>query len=139
MTPVFADTSYFVAFVSPSDQNYQRAVDWSAKLRAPIVTTEYVLVEVGNMLRRGTDRELYVNFYRELSADPIVEVLPASSELLVRGLRLFADRPDKEWSLTDCISFAVMSERGLTEALTGDRDFEQAGFRALLRFDPGHA
>jgi len=49
------------------------------------------------------------------------------------GLELYARRPDKSWSLTDCISFVVMTDRGLTEALTGDHHFEQAGFRALLR------
>ena len=43
------------------------------------------------------------------------------------------ERSDKSWSLTDCISFVVMGEHGITDALTGDRHFEQAGFRALLR------
>jgi hypothetical protein len=51
---------------------------------------------------------------------------------LQRGLDLFAGRSDKNWSLTDCISFVVMQDEGLTEALTGDSHFEQAGFKALL-------
>jgi predicted nucleic acid-binding protein len=59
--------------------------------------------------------------------------VPASPELFQRGVELFRARPDKEWSLTDCISFVVMTEKGLSEALTGDRHFEQAGFHALLK------
>ena len=49
------------------------------------------------------------------------------------GLALYANRTDKDWSLTDCISFVVMNERGITDALTGDHHFEQAGFAALLK------
>ena len=62
-----------------------------------------------------------------------VVLLPSSRELFDRGLQLFSDRPDKEWSLTDCISFVVMGERSLTEALTSDHHFEQAGFTVLLK------
>ena len=58
--------------------------------------------------------------------------MDATSELFERGLALYNARPDKEWSLTDCISFVVMADEGLTDALTGDRHFEQAGFTALL-------
>jgi uncharacterized protein len=57
----------------------------------------------------------------------------ASSELLKRGLALYDGRPDKEWQLSDCISFVVMEDEGITDALTGDRHFEQAGFQALLK------
>ena len=46
-----------------------------------------------------------------------------------RGLALYDERPDKDWSLADCISFVVMRDAGLVEALTGD---QQAGFAALL-------
>jgi hypothetical protein len=69
---------------------------------------------------------------RSLRFDPETEIVPPDPELFERGLDLFARRPDKAWSLTDCISVVVMSERGLTDALSGDRHFEQAGFRALL-------
>nr|MBA2333413.1 nucleic acid-binding protein [Blastocatellia bacterium] len=61
-----------------------------------------------------------------------VTIVPLDSNLFDRGLRLMASRPDKNWSLTDCISFVVMKERSLSDALTADRHFEQAGFRALM-------
>ena len=63
------------------------------------------------------------------------DVPVSASRLLVSASDLFERRPDKGWSLTDCISFVVITDRGLTEALTGDHDFQQAGFRALLRRD----
>ena len=62
-----------------------------------------------------------------------MRILPAETTLWERGLSLYLQRRDKDWSLTDCISFAAMQEEGLTEALTGDHHFEQAGFTVLLR------
>jgi uncharacterized protein len=66
----------------------------------------------------------------------MAELLADSPELWEAGIRLHAERADKEWSLTDCISFIVMRERGIAQALAYDHHFEQAGFQALLRRDP---
>jgi uncharacterized protein len=60
-------------------------------------------------------------------------VIPFDAGLMERGLALFAEREDKDWSLTDCVSFIVMQDRGITDVLTVDRHFEQAGFIALLK------
>jgi predicted nucleic acid-binding protein len=129
---VFADTSYYVAMTSPRDSRHDSAVAFSDVRRERIVTTEYVLVELGNYLARGPNRPLFVGLFRHLQADPETLIIRASEDLLQKGLDLYENRPDKAWSLTDCISFIVMREHGLTEALTGDRHFEQAGFKALL-------
>jgi predicted nucleic acid-binding protein len=67
-----------------------------------------------------------------MRASPRISIVPLDSALLERGLQLMAARLDKDWSLTDCISFVVMQDAGINEALSGDRHFEQAGFRALL-------
>ena len=67
-----------------------------------------------------------------LRDSPLVDIVPASSRLFEAALRLFEDRPDKDWGLTDCSSFVVMAERGLANALTSDEHFRQAGFRVLL-------
>jgi len=133
MKPVLADTSYYGALLSPADVMHEAAVGWARALDRPVVVTEFVLLELGNGCRQFRDRALFCEFARELRADPNVAVIPASSELLQAGLDLYRRRLDKQWSLTDCISFVVMERRGLGEALTADRHFEQAGFTALLR------
>jgi predicted nucleic acid-binding protein len=92
-----------------------------------------VLTELGDGLSGVSDRQAFIDFHQALRNDPTVKIIPASSEWFASGVQLDATRPDKEWSLTDGISFAVMQREGLTEALTGDRHFDQAGFRALLR------
>jgi predicted nucleic acid-binding protein len=99
-----------------------------------IVTTEYVLTEVANHLSSSENgRARFGRFLADLKADPNTELLESSHELWEHGVSLYLRRPDKEWSLTDCISFVVMDERHLEDALTADHHFEQAGFRALLR------
>jgi predicted nucleic acid-binding protein len=81
-------------------------------------------------------REQTARGYRLLHQDRRVEVIPFQPALMEAALSLYESGPDKSWSLTDCLSFIVMQERGLTDALTADHHFEQAGFRALLLQDP---
>lgn len=132
MMPVFADTSFYAAIVNRRDQHHVRAKEVAATIAGPIVTTEFVLLETANFCVEGSRRSVYLELIANLRSAPSVEIVPATSERFQQGLELFATRPDKDWSLTDCISFALMQERGLTTALTADRNFEQAGFVALL-------
>lgn len=127
----FADTSYYIALLVREDDRHEVAVHWSRKARR-IVLTDCVTVELGSALARSRWRTLLPKLARELRSDPFVEIVPLSQTLLNAGLALYGERPDKEWSLTDCISFLVMEERSLSEALTTDHHFEQAGFKALL-------
>lgn len=129
----FADTSFFVAAVSPRDNKHAAAVSLTKQLRAPILTTEFVLVEVGNWLASSGDRAVFVQLARDLDADVTTTIVPATRDLFVAGLDLYAARLDKGWSLTDCISFVVMQQYKVTEALTADHHFAQAGFVALMR------
>jgi uncharacterized protein len=71
--------------------------------------------------------------YRLLPGMPDITIIASQRELLAAGFSLYSQRPDKDWSLTDCISFVVMQREGITEALTGDHHFEQAGFSILLK------
>jgi uncharacterized protein len=135
MRPVFGDTVYFLALVNPADRFHRQALALSREPLAPLVTTEWVLTEVGDALSQPPHRSRFTRLLALLSGQADVEVLPASSSLFQRGCGLHAQRPDKEWSLTDCISFVVMEERGLSEALTSDHHFEQAGFSVLLQQD----
>src|SRR5512135_1572678 len=129
----FADTSYCLALLDPDDTSHAAARKASAALADTILSTDWVLAEVTDAMCRGHNRTKVVSFLRMLRRREDVVLMPASRELFHRGLQLFGDRSDKEWSLTDCISFAVMGERNLTEALTSDHHFEQAGFTILLK------
>jgi predicted nucleic acid-binding protein len=91
------------------------------------------LTEVADALAAPSDRAEFLRLLQALRDDPRCTIVPASQDLFERGVRFYAERADKGWSLTDCISFVVMQEHGLTDALTGDHHFEQAGFRILLR------
>src|SRR2546427_3924269 len=124
MKPVFCDTSYYVAFLSSADAHHAVAVDWSERVLGRMVVTEYILVELGSALSGLEDREVFAPFVQHLLADPSTAFVPASHALFQKGLALFASRPDKNWSLVDCISFVVMKERRLSEALTTHRPFE---------------
>jgi predicted nucleic acid-binding protein len=101
--------------------------------RTRMVTTEEVLLEVGNSLARLRFRPAAAQLLQSLTNDSQVEVEPINAAWFRRGLQLFEARPDKEWGLVDCVSFVVMQDRGITDALTSDEHFEQAGFIALLR------
>jgi uncharacterized protein len=129
----FADTSYLLALLNPDDELHDSATALSGKLDERLVTTMWVLTELGDALHRGRNRATFARFLDTLVGHEDFAVVPASAELFQRGVELFRARTDKEWSLTDCISFVVMAEEGISEALTGDRHFEQAGFKALLK------
>jgi predicted nucleic acid-binding protein len=133
MNVVFADTSFYVGLLSMRDALHDKVLSFLGSYDGRIVTTEFVLIEVANFNSRPSDRPAFVKLIDRIKTDVRTELIASSRELFERGLQLFAARRDKEWSLTDCISFAVMTERGLIDALSADAHFEQAGFRALLR------
>lgn len=132
MKPVFADTSYYIALLSEEDLAHAAAITWSENLLGLTVVTEYVLIELGNALSRSKYRHRYVTLVEHLMSDADTVFIPASRTLLEQGLQLYAARPDKAWSMVDCISFVVMKQRRLTDALTTDHHFKQAQFRPLL-------
>ena len=133
MRVAFADTSFYVASLSPRDVNHARAEAVGRGFRGRVVTTDYVLLEVATFFRAAPHRPVFLDLLRALENDPDVTIVPASADLWQRGVALFAARPDKDWSLTDCISFVVIQELGISDALTADHHFEQAGFVALLK------
>ena len=132
MNAVFADTFFYLALLDAAEPDHERALAES-KLARQIVTTEFVLLELGNACARAEDHADFLSLVAGMRASPRVKIIPFSSELFNRGLERMGQRSDKNWSLTDCVSFVVMEDEGLREALTGDQHFEQAGFRALLK------
>lgn len=132
MTRVFADTSFYQALLNPHDRWHGPALQFSERYSDAIVTTEYILVELGALMSRGFSRELFVEFVERVQADSNTAIITASTEHFSNGFRLFAKRRDKDWSLTDCISFAVMEHMRIRDAVSCDKHFEQAGYRQLL-------
>ena len=129
---VFADTHYFIALLDSRDAAHRRVLAESSIKGRRYLTTEFILIELADGFCAAEDRNEFVALFDGLRTDSRITIIPASTELFARGYTLYRDRPDKNWSLTDCISFVVMADEGLTEALTGDHHFEQAGFIALL-------
>lgn len=132
---MFLDSSFAIALSSPSDVHYPAARQIAIDLLVPgsrVVTTQAVVVEIGDALSRARFRNAANALITQFETDPNIEVVPLSEELFEKAITLFRERSDKEWGLTDCVSFIVMWERGIADALTADHHFRQAGFRPLL-------
>jgi uncharacterized protein len=135
-TEAFLDTAFAIALSSSGDDLHRVALALADELeRSPtrIVTTRAVLMEIGNALSKQRYRPAAVELLLSLENDPKVEIVPVSGDLYAQAFKLFSERTDKEWGLVDCVSFVVMRERGITDALTSDDHFRQAGFNALMR------
>lgn len=134
MKIVFADTGYWEAVLNPSDRLHAKAQEASAALgKVRLLTTEMVLDELLAALSKVPVRPFAIRGVEAIRSNPNVEVVPQTSLQFSTAFDRYRSMADKEWSLTDCASFNVMRERGLTDALAHDRHFEQAGFVALLR------
>ena len=137
-SPLFVDTSSRQARGNSRNQWPAVAVRWEARpaaeRRRPI-TTEFVLIEFGDALAAVGVRLRAASMIDALRGRRLVETVPASATLFNAALALYRNRADKGWGLTDCTSFVVTRERGLTAALTADAHFRQAGCRALLLDD----
>lgn len=132
MTPLFADTSFFIAPLSDKDDYHQKALFFAENVAAKLVTSIWVLVETGDALSHRLRRNQFERLLSFLNSQTLTEVIPVDQSQYSSGLDVFEKRRDKDWSLTDCIAFQLMRERGMNAALTSDHHFIQAGFRALL-------
>jgi predicted nucleic acid-binding protein len=133
---VFLDAAYLIALAQPGDEHHGKARQISRTLnsaRTRIVTSRAVLLEIGNSLSKIKFRPVAISLLETIEKTEFVEIVPLAEDLIRAGWKLFCQRPDKEWSWADCISFVVMRERGIRQALTTEEHFEQAGFIALLR------
>lgn len=132
---VFLDTAYAIALSSTKDAYHEQALRLVDQLRADktrLITTRAILLEIGNALSKQRYRGAAIRLLVALETDPSIEIVPLTDQLYLRALQLYQDRKDKEWGLTDCISFVVMGDEKIYEALTTDEHFRQAGFNAML-------
>ena len=132
---VFLDTGFAIALLSPRDQYHAAALRLAAEIQrqgTKVITSDAVLLEIGAALAKLTYRLAAIKLMDGLRADPNVEIVPIDSRLFEAAYRLFRERPDKEWSLTDCMSFIIMQERHIFQSLAADEHFKQTGLIPLL-------
>lgn len=131
MTPVFADTFFFLALLNSRDRAHQKARAANLTSRS-VVTSGWILIELADHLCDEANRHLFGQVLDAIASDRRYEIMAAEQGTLDEATKLYRQRPDKDWSLTDCTLFVLMRQRHITEALTADRHFEQAGFRPLF-------
>jgi predicted nucleic acid-binding protein len=135
MTSVFADAGYWIALLNPRDNLHAKAREVSISLETfRIVTSEMVLTEVLNAFagRGELLRKACCSLVESIRNNMTSEIVPMTSIGFDEGLERYEQRSDKTWGLTDCASFVIMEQRKIKVALSADRDFKQAGFKALL-------
>lgn len=129
---VFADAFFWVALLNRRDEYHGAVKRYASTFQGSMVSTQWVLAEVADAMASSLARQSIKPFFYELENSNGITILDATAELFQQGLELYDQRPDKGWSLTDCISFVVMKEHALNEALTGDHHFAQAGFHPVF-------
>jgi predicted nucleic acid-binding protein len=136
VTEVFSETFYSNGLLAnPDDFRYRDAVAVESLTNdSTLITTDEVLIEFMTFFSGDPwQRSRAAATVRRLFNNPAVRVIPQSRDSFLAGLDLYEGRPDKGYSLTDCISMQTMRQRGIHEALTNDRHFDQEGFRSLFR------
>lgn len=129
----FIDTNFITALVNERDELHAKALDLSERFEGQkFLLTDAILLESGNALAKRFRTEV-IDIIDQFQNSADVEIVRLDPEIFEAGFNLFKQHKDKTWGLVDCISFVVMNERGITEALTFDQHFVQAGFRALMR------
>lgn len=140
MKQLFADTFYWIAAINPGDDWHNRVRTLTTTLnQVQIVTTDEVLTEVLTFFAtRGIHmRRRAVALVKAVMSNPKILVLQQTRDSFLRGIQLYENRPDKGYSLPDCISMNAMRQLNITEILTQDKHFTQEGFVILLGDETG--
>lgn len=128
----FVDTLYVAALVNERDEHHEKANRLVEEYdNLPLITTDAVLLEIGNGLARNFKKQA-IEVIEETFNSSRIELVRVDESLFDKGFELYKSHADKTWGLVDCISFVVMREQRITDALTSDKHFVQAGFRALM-------
>jgi predicted nucleic acid-binding protein len=133
MKQVFVDTSAFAALADKNDGNHSRAVAFNKTISGiRLVTTNYVLDELYTLLLLHADYSKTVQFKHRLDfliTRKALTVIWITPEIATQTWQIFEQfNTDKQWSFTDCTSYVVMKDQGITEAFTFDHHFSQMGF-----------
>ena len=136
MKKVFVDTAAWIALINIDDDFHEQAKQIKAQLRQDrygLVTSDFILLEVADGLASLALRHKTIQFINRLRNAQGLLTIQIDQELFNQGWQLYSQRLDKEWGLTDCISFTIMQQQKITVAFTSDKHFEQAGFTRLLK------
>lgn len=128
LNPMFVDTGYAIALINQNDQHHQQALQLSEKYEGyPVITTDAILLEIGNALSRVARQEAatIINYFQTAQESTVISITP---ELLNAAIQMYETHQDKTWGLVDCLSFVVMKQQQISVALAFDRHFIQAGF-----------
>jgi len=128
---------FFLALLNAGDRKYHATARTVNRIDRPVLTSAWVLIELGDHLCDERNRHLYGRVLDAIRSDPRYTIVPPDAVTLEEATQLYRQRQDKKWSLTDCTSFVLMKRHGITDALTADHHFTQAGFNALLAIKPG--
>jgi len=132
-TKIFVDTWFIVALINKRDQYHSKALQLAKQFeKYPLITTDAIFLEVGNALSSNYKNEAVELIERFLASDE-AEVIRLTPKLFDEALSLYKKHQDKSWGLVDCVSFVVMKQNNITQALTFDKHFIQAGFQALMK------
>ena len=132
MADAFVDTSFVIALVNQRDQHHLRALDLSSQFeRRPLLTTDAVLLEIGNALAKNF-REASIQVIDDFLTSSKIQIVHLYPDLFHKAFSLYRSRLDQTWGLIDCVSFILMREAGIVESLTADKHFEQAGLSSTL-------
>lgn len=135
MISTFIDTSFVIALVNEKDEDHALALDLSVQYEGlRLLTTDGVLLEIGNSLARSFRDQASATIENFLASDEI-EIVKMDQTLFDLAFEMYRAHSDKTWGLVDCVSFVVMRQNGISDALTNDGHFNQAGFRALMRHE----
>ncbi len=121
-----------IAICSFNDRHYEKAKSIAIDIKKhniKLITTHAVILEIANALSKKRYRHVAIQLIKSMESDPDITIVSYSEDLYKRAFKLYQERLDKEWGLTDCMSFLVMKDYDLRQALTADKHFQQAGFR----------
>ena len=130
---IFVDTGAWYANLVDTDANHDKAYHWISSNRQPLLTTDYVFDEVMTLLRSHGHSKRAAIFGSQILEHHLFASLYTVSDLdFMAGWDIFRRYADKEWSFTDCVSFAVMQWLEITTAFAFDHHFRQFGSVAVV-------
>jgi predicted nucleic acid-binding protein len=133
MKSVFVDTSFIIALYNKDDECHRNAIAILPKIKGcPLVLTQAIILEIGNAFSSNKRKSAGVKIIKWIESSGEFQIIPYDKDLHKKAFQLYASRIDKDWSLTDCISFVVMKDYGIEHALATDRHFAQAGFKCVF-------